>query len=229
MIIIKKEYLALLIVTLLNVNCIYSISVKENIVPCKNLFFENINDDSIPFQNMKSILSSDWDTIITFVDTVIPYERHTRTYDINGYMISGFQEIWQNNSWNNRFQIIYTNDTNGILQNMLGFSWQGSAWVNYIRHSYTYDINGNMLIDLYEMWQSNAWKYIYKWTNTYNISNKKTSILRESWNGNWSIVDKDTFIYDTNENLLLYSNKMWSNNTWVNTEKWSYTYNINNF
>ncbi len=94
----KKEYLTLILVALINVNCIYSISVKEDIVLCKNLIFENIQDDSIPCQNIKSILSSDWDTIITFVDTVNPHERHTRTYDINGYMISGFQEIWQNNS-----------------------------------------------------------------------------------------------------------------------------------
>ncbi len=95
-------------------------------------------------------------------------------------------------------------------------------------HTYTYDTNGNQLIDLYEMWQTNTWVNSYKWTNTYSTFNKKTNVLREGWNNSWEIVSRDTFIYDINENLLSQTNESWFNNAWLNTEKWSYTYNINN-
>ncbi len=191
------------------------------------------------FLNSKSLIWK-WDTIVAYDTLDIKSQRHTRTFDINGNVLTELLgESWNTgtSTWENGGRNSYTYDGSGNLLTELEESWNTgtSTWVNIYRYTYTYDGSGNMLTELDEFWNSgtSSWRNYERLTYTYNGSNKILTELEESWNtgtSTWVNNSRYTYTYDGSGNLLTELSESWNTgtSTWVNSDRYTYTYNGSN-
>ena len=82
------------------------------------------------------------------------------TYDSDGNQLSERRQDWDGNYWANSYQYLYTYDSNGNQLSYLGQTSSGYNWVNSHQYLYTYDSDGNQLSRLYQNWDENNWVII---------------------------------------------------------------------
>ena len=187
--------------------------------------------DNLP-KTRKIIADQDWWEPDTIYFTQYELEmRRIFYYNEEGYMLSQLEQGWENGTWLDNWNYIYTYDKNNNLQTYLIQLWY-LVWINYYNWTYTYDVNNNLLFEIFESWDYNlgTWYYSYRTTCTYDENNNLLTKLEEYWyNGIWINNYKYSFTYDANNNVLTNLIEEWIDGTWENIYKETYSYEANNY
>jgi hypothetical protein len=97
------------------------------------------------------------------------------------------------------------------------------------RETYSYNVHGMSILQLIDEWQDNLWKNVEKNTYEYDDNNNLLTEFCEFWFFDaWRFM-KFTNFYDASNNLLTCIGEFcWENNIWENTYRRTYTYDVNN-
>jgi len=162
--------------------------------------------------------------------------QQTYTYDSQNNLLSQFYESWNsiNSTWTKG-----TRTTNTYQQNNLTTShsehWDNAAstWISNSKDIYTYSGN-NLMTETYQSWDlsSSALVNKYKDTYSYDIFNHPMGITEQLWDigsSQW-INELKIVIAFSGNNMTSAIISEWntSNNTWVNSDKITFTYDANN-
>ena len=125
--------------------------------------------------------------------------------------------------------VITSQGQNKLLSSIEQF-YDGASWANSTAQNYEYDSNNNLISETDFRWTMGAWKNDEKTIYTYNPSNKVTEILYQEWNAitnKFENTYKDTYAYTAGKVTELMFKK-WENSQWVDYEKATLGYNVNN-
>lgn len=141
---------------------------------------------------------------------------------------SSHHYFWDNQdeTWFLNSRVLNTNDTEGKIITSLTL-WDESGWVNKFRNQYVYDAQDNILIDLQQYWSSDHWRDGPRHVRTFDQANNRTSEIFQGWNGvDWSNYDKDTFLFNPFNQLLVRTNFTWYMG-WIWDRRYTYSYDGN--
>ena len=134
-------------------------------------------------------------------------------------------QLWDNISWVNGVQWIYTYDSDGNQLSERRQDWDGNYWVNTNQDLYTYDSDGNQLSRVKKIWDENNWVNDRQWIYTYDSDGNQLRYLRQNWVGNdWVNSHQYFYTYDSDGNRLSCLDQNSSGNNWVNDCQYLYTY-----
>ena len=137
-------------------------------------------------------------------------------------------QLWDNISWVNGVQWIYTYDSDGNQLSERRQDWDGNYWVNTNQDLYTYDSDGNQLSRVKKNWDENNWVNDRQWIYTYDSDGNQLRYLRQNWVGNdWVNSHQYFYTYDSDGNRLSCLDQNSSGNNWVNDCQYLYTYDSN--
>ena len=140
--------------------------------------------------------------------------KQTYTYDSKGRVILMLQEHWNDSTWANHEKRTYEYDSNGntTMESHGYWYWYNASWLN-LKYHYEYDGNG-LLISQYSGCIKQILNPLYGNPN----QPRRISIAVDSCR-------KDSYTYDSNENMTLKFSERWRDSTWINSLKTTYTYN----
>lgn len=167
-----------------------------------------------------------WDSVTTY-DTLGVAQKLSRTFDVNGHLLTQLAKKWENNSWSNYYRITYTYDVNGNVLTGLEELWQTNAWVNASRLTLTWDASGDMLTYLEESWSAGIWVNSYIINFTYDSNGNMLTQTSMHWTDSWQNSYRYTWTYDSNGNMLTELDENGQGNTWVNSHRNTYTNDAN--
>lgn len=161
--------------------------------------------------------------------------RYVTINDSLGSIIEKRYEVWSKKSqkWittRNANQYVYTYNltkqpTAIIIKN---FDSLNNVYNVAVRFTYTYS-NGRRNTENVEIWKNGQWENNAQTTYTYDSNGKMIESVREGWTGTYFVnYDKETNItWIDSTRRSTYNYKMWKNNLWVDSLKYSYTYDNN--
>jgi hypothetical protein len=160
------------------------------------------------------------------------------TYDENNNMLTETRQDWVGDcsgdgcsgEWINNGRSTYTYDANNNLLTRIAEAWFYNSWRNHCQYTFTYNSNNNMTTQLYQTWRddNSGWRNIFQYTYTYANNNMLMQLYERWQNDTWINEEKDTYTYNPNNNLLKQLSQIWQNGSWVNSSQINYTYDINN-
>ena len=170
------------------------------------------------------------DSSVFFNSSTLLWEIQSKAsfvYDANNNLTSETYYNWNqtNNSWDNGYKVIYTNNTSGKPVELLGFNAGISSWDTSYRTTFTYNTNGYIIDQTTYNWDAGAhiWKTSVKLVYSYNTNSQLLNISRWQMNYNTGIlqeVRRDGFSYDSNNNNTSINTTIWNSSAWVNAEKY---------
>ena len=150
------------------------------------------------------------------------------TYDSDGNQLSERRQDWDGNYWVNTNQDLYTYDSDGNQLSRVKKNWDENNWVNDRQWIYTYDSDGNQLRYLRQNWVGNDWVNSHQYFYTYDSDGNRLSCLDQNSSGNnWVNDCQYLYTYDSNGNQLSDLRQNWEDNNWVNSYQYLYTYDSN--
>ena len=150
------------------------------------------------------------------------------TYDSDGNQLSERRQDWDGNYWVNTNQDLYTYDSDGNQLSWVKKNWDENNWVNDRQWIYTYDSDGNQLRYLRQNWVGNDWVNSHQYFYTYDSDGNRLSCLDQNSSGNnWVNDCQYLYTYDSNGNQLSDLRQNWEDNNWVNSYQYLYTYDSN--
>jgi len=178
------------------------------------------------------------------------------TYE-DSLMIKNCEDYNNNNTWDNNLYLTYSYDSlkriSKVIQydridglprdtvidiyyyNSVGKASQAISYLNgslWLRQTYYYDSNNFSTGFLVEINNgSGGWDNEIKDSITNNSLGNPVSDFRVDWNSTslqWDTVFNWSYEYNSNNLLLVKSLKRWISNAWVNDNKDTYYYNIDN-
>ena len=155
-----------------------------------------------------TLISNNEDKFDTLFGTIIP---KTEAYD-------NYEYFHPNNN---------TLDTGSKLKEYILQRWEGTKWDNLRRENYTYNTDGQMVTYLVELHKNGIWQNYSMQTNKY-FDNLRTESLFKKWGEpKWENDIKYEFKYDSNNNLIEWSELRYRDAEWKNKYKRTLTYNSN--
>lgn len=170
----------------------------------KSIFFYDTNGNPSKDSNL-IWQSNSW--INSTIDSI--------TFDVFKKLLNYSYYLWQNNKWEKANKFTYTYNTQGNVLTELWEKGQSDNWVNDVRYTYTYDINGIILSDFCDRWYTNIWEPLYKETYTSDLNSNISSIILAYWNGSWDITNRNSFIYDEDNNSIKGKCEFYSSGIWI--------------
>ncbi len=147
------------------------------------------------------------------------------TYDANNNLTDRLYQEWTGPGWNNVDAYTYTYDSRNNLTSELYQMWENPGWTNYEQYFYTYDSNNNQIMETDQGWNDfNGWVNSNQYISTYNANNFLIRRLVNSWDSAWVNYEKDTLIYDSNNDLTSSTEQKWVDGAWVNYYQYTYSY-----
>ena len=175
--------------------------------------------------------------------------RYTYAYDeYEGYRTEMLLEMDYGYGWSPVEMITFEYDFSGNLLEIIGSEWEDGDWMEATMASYSYD--DDVMEIVYQYFDGGVWHNSLK--EVYNYNDDMTTILLWEWNGsNWMSKELHTYTYgDTSVDVLIqymqggawqnddhqvmaldFSGHVteivyqdWVNNTWVNDEKTTYSF-----
>ncbi len=159
--------------------------------------------------------------------------KHMQTffyYDSLYNLIQKRKEIFKDNKWINNKEETYTYMPNGNIKSWVLRKWEDSLWINVERRLFNYNQNGNITLYSEEQWVDNSWIIQMRNTYDYNDEGKKTLFINERKIivGDLENNIKESYEYDSNNNLILFYKANWWGQQWVTYIKKSLIYDDNN-
>jgi hypothetical protein len=153
------------------------------------------------------------------------------TYDANNNLSEYLEQDWDetNSIWANRYKVIITYNAAGKVSLETSYVLNNSVWSYNSKESYLYDSNNQLLSDTTYTYSSNSWTYLRKENYTYDSNANLITKIKYQWdetNLAWTTSSKYEFSY-TNSLLNSTTAYLWSNNSWTNLDKESYSYDTN--
>ncbi len=202
------------------------------------------NDDHVLF---------DLSTTFTFAPSVSAYEYsrlRTQHFNPDNKVTELLYKRWHNGTsgWKNTERYIYTYDNTGKMHSSKFEQWYSEQWTNSINSVLNYDNNNNIVqmnsvtytIDfIYDqdnklvMIEDRTRNQSTGWTNNERKKYKYTGdqvaeYILEKWtNNSWTNISKSTYSYDTNDNLVLSTDYTWSGAGWQQTRQEEFVYDSN--
>jgi hypothetical protein len=177
----------------------------------------------------------------------------TNTYDANNNKTSYLHQNWNGNEWENYWQETYTYDVKNNITSEIHQDWIDNQWVDNGQNTYVYDVNNNLISSLTQVdngaelvtsevtyfydagnrlvsdsaytW-GNSWDYIHLRTYTYDSFGNLINWLSQSKNGeNLENLARAIFTYDAANNETSAFRQDWKDNSWVNFDFDSHSFN----
>lgn len=140
-----------------------------------------------------------------------------------------FQLDLNNNHWNAESKFTdFIYDANNNLVSQISQTCDSLGWTKSYKNIFTYDPNNNETVRLSQAWDGNNWIDNGRVISTFDARNNKTSYLIQSWSGYWRNNSILTFVYDTNDNLIIKTEQAWQEGAWANQFLNSYAYDASN-
>ncbi len=159
------------------------------------------------------------------------FYQNTYAYNSNNDTTSKLDQVWNSITglWENDYQYIYTYDSTNNLTS-LEWIWWYYPNVIYRQYLYAYDANNNLAHDLFQTaFNGGSWGIHQQDTFIYNTNNNLISKFNQSWNGSsWDSSYLYTNTYDANNNLINELKQWWQDSVWANQYQSIYTYDVNN-
>ena len=160
-----------------------------------------------------------------------PDYKYEYAYDANGDLSMYAEYYWWKSDYkwvgDWKASVEYNNDT--IIVTMYVWDDFNLKWENDEKYKIADDVYGNTVYDVYYVWNDigNKWEGVYK--EVYAYDSNDNLLLEEyyEWSniaGTWKGVYKEICVYDSDDNILLEEYYEWMNNTWIEDEKYTYTY-----
>jgi hypothetical protein len=155
--------------------------------------------------------------------------RHINSFDAKDSLTSKLEQLWQNNAWVNNKLTTQTFNASGIKLTEIkqDYNTNTSGWDNVMKIENV--LSGNKVTENIEwLWSTsiNDWYENKKWSYSYaNQQTKPSTViyLEQSINKTQTY-----YTYDANMNVTERIIQTWSNNAWVNNNRWTYTYDASN-
>ncbi len=117
-----------------------------------------------------------------------------------------------------------SNTDKGILYKPLVISTDN----NTTRHTYLYDSYGRVTTELWENLNNGVWMNSARATMNYDLIGNILVRLTETWNiGSSTWVNSDRYSYTYSSNAMTYSIELFSSGVWMNYLQLTYTYDVN--
>jgi len=154
-------------------------------------------------------------------------EKHSYTYSIHSFdsWATYSVQLWENNEWQDYMHTVYNYDSNGNFIGGVTKLWQDGSWMDIIRYSQSYNNDNLVIASKSEWWYGSTWEVIFQSTTTYgeNFSVEETESFFMG-----ATKDRETDIYDANENTISVMNENWENEEWVKKDSTAIQYNSDN-
>ncbi len=153
-----------------------------------------------------------WDDINSFWSN---QQRTVNEYNGNDQLIKTTLYQWDvaNNIWVNSNLALNDFDGSGNITQTVLFSWNAAnlQWDSLTKFINVFDVNNNLTIQT--IYISIGYSYLTpktKETKTYNATNFEIQSKNQTWsNSQWKNLNRDTFEYDANNNLILQDRHNW--------------------
>lgn len=161
------------------------------------------------------------------------YSRNSITYDATGNIIEEIDYQWDSEATNwrplTKFEYIF--NSNDHLQTTNYFEWNDveSALVHYSRANYTFNANNlptELLLEFYD-YENSVWENGEKNTYSYNANNLLSEEFLYFWNTEWVNTLRYTLTYNTSGKLIHKICDEWSTDTWIYYWERTWTYDNN--
>ena len=208
----------------------WGINIKgwKSFIGGKTIYTYNANNIMIgKLSNVRSTSTGTWETTSRIINTL----------DANENIINSTTQHWDGGVWVNYIRDIATFDANNNQTSTISQQWDTniSAWVNNSTYNtiYTFDANKNQTGSLRQRWDTSTNKWVnegYSSSFTYDTNKNVTNSSEVEWaNGIIISGQQNLSVYDNNNNETSQINQTWdtSSKTWLNTDKTTYTYDVN--
>ena len=157
------------------------------------------------------------------------------TYNSDNQIISNTTQLYNNStaSWDNISRFVYEYDSRGNQIIYMKQTWASYAWQNTNRYLYVCNDSGMVTTLIYQTYDAPSMKWVnsIKAENVFDDHNNYLSQINSSWNTStltWSYNFKNLFTYDANGNNLTKTVYNWSSGSWVESSKYTNTYDGSN-
>ena len=145
-------------------------------------------------------------------------------YNAGNKMTSQLVQNWSGTAWVNFTADTFSYNSNNLDTADVEQAWTGTKWENEYWYTYTYNSSGSETSEVEQIWTGSAWRNYIKFTYTYDAHNNQTNLLEQQWGGSaWTFGYQYAYTFNAN-NLKI----MEVDSTGASTERWLYSYNINN-
>ncbi len=138
-------------------------------------------------------------------------------------------EEWRGFAWEMNTHIRDLRDL--YLLEILYENWENEAWINDMKHIYSYDSNGYQIENLILDWVDGDWLDNLRMVMTNNTEGYPIEMLYQLWepiSETWMDMMWVFFTYDANWNMTEMLNQMWFGTEWMNSSRYTMTYNTDN-
>jgi Secretion system C-terminal sorting domain len=168
---------------------------------------------------------------VSYYENYYPYNDYIETfnYDDEGNLIFVLKKSWEltgllpsaEGEWENSRQTTYIYDSKNQLISFLKQDWGKEEWINDYQYSYTYNNYGNKLTSLYERWnENNDIYFIGKETFTFDSDeNLLTFVYERLIDGERESYTRLSNTYDLNNNMISSLFETWGNGYWINGQR----------
>lgn len=147
------------------------------------------------------------------------------TYDEKANLSTIMESSYENDIMDDAEKYVYAFDENNYCILEIEYDWTNGIWSEIEKKEYTNDANGNRLSEFYYSYGEPIWKILW----TYDSDNH--CLAEERWYY-YSAAYHPSFrtenTYDSNGNLTLCLCQAGKNETWENSNKREYSYDIHN-
>ncbi len=145
-------------------------------------------------------------------------------YNAGNKIASQLIQDWNGSAWVNFTADTFYFNANNLDTTDIEQAWTGTKWENEYWYTYTYNASDSETSEVEQIWTGSTWRNYQKYVYTYDAHNNKTNLMALQWSGsNWSFSYHYAYTYNSN-NLKI----MEVDSTAASTERWLYSYNINN-
>ena len=152
--------------------------------------------------------------------------RETQSYNADDNWVEWFEYVWTASGWvaDLRDTVIY--NQNKLWEEWIEYEPGESGWVNYLKENQYYNSN-NDEIEWYQFDWGGEWLKSYKDTLIYNSNNKRIENIEYKWNTGWVNSWRETQLYNENNYLSEWTGYDWNDQTWVYYQKENPAYDAN--
>jgi len=169
--------------------------------------------------------------------------RTTTHYTAGGYADTIIEAVWDTaggvGKWLNTTRTANTYDAGNrvVLTTVDGWDKTNQRWTKNMRTAYVYNARGLVVSDTAAVWDtsSGAGKYLYTILRLYQYDGADNDTTRITKSYSQALDDflnviRDTYVYDANRNLTVWTNYRWTkdpldNGLWLATRRETNTYN----